>query len=48
MVWQWFERQLERAENDPDALRPLGLEHLLILFISMLVIVALIVIASLF
>ena len=48
MVWQWYERQLERAENDPDVLRRLGLAHLFILFISMLVIVALIVIASLF
>ena len=48
MVWQWYERQLERAENDPDVLRRLGLAHLFILFISMLVIVALIVIACLF
>jgi hypothetical protein len=48
MAWQWYERRLERSENDPDALRRLGLAHLFILFISMLVIVALIVIASLF
>ena len=48
MVWQWYERLLKRAENDPDALRRLGLAHLFILFISMAVLVVLIVIASLF
>ena len=48
MVWQWYERLLKRAENDPDALRRLGLAHLFILFIAMVVVVALIVIASLF
>jgi hypothetical protein len=35
-------------QGEPDALRRLGLAHLFILFISMLVIVAPIVIASLF
>ena len=48
MAWQWYERRLERAENDPDAMRRLGLTHLFMLFIAKMVLVALIVIASLF